>query len=84
MLRGSSAWSNVRTVIIYPLFVGLDLRLDGEGYIRGDWNYDVGAHVTRNANAMTDADTIRIRGHQWYDPNPWDWDSDTWDTFTLL
>ena len=32
---GDSPWSNVRVVTIYPLFVGLQLRWDGNGYIRG-------------------------------------------------
>jgi hypothetical protein len=64
-----------------PLFVGLSLREDGEGYIRGDLNYNVGYHLTRDLNGMTDADTIRSHNYQWYDPNPMRFYSVTWDSY---
>ena len=80
--RGDSAWSSVQQVVIYPLFVGLQLRWDGEGYIRwaSDY-YDVGLHEERACNGLTDADTIRVHGYSWYDPNPGGWDSTTWDSY---
>jgi hypothetical protein len=78
---GDSYWSDLQTVVIYPLFVGLELRWDGEGYIRGSWVYDVGWHSERDLNGLTDADTIRSHNYSWYDPNPFDWDSETWDSY---
>jgi hypothetical protein len=79
---GESPWSNVQGVEVYPLFVGLDLRWDGEGYIRGDYdNFDVGVHTERNCNGLTDADTIRCHSDQWYDPNPESWESESWDAY---
>lgn len=65
----------------YPLFVGLQLRWDGDGYIRGGWYYDIGWHLTRDCNGLTDPDTIRCHAHSWYDPNPLDLDSETWDSY---
>jgi hypothetical protein len=77
-----SPWSNVQAVEVYPLFVGLELRWDGEGYIRGDYdNFDVGVHTERNCNGLTDPDTIRCHSDQWYDPNPEGWESESWDDY---
>jgi len=78
---GYGEWSNIQNVVIYPLFVGLNLRWDGAGYIRVEEYYDVGTHVTRDLNGLTDADTIRSHNQYWYDPNPKNWESDTWDSF---
>jgi len=78
---GDSPWSNVRAVTIYPLFVGLQLRWDGEGYIRTDLNLNVGWHVERNLNGLTDADTIRSHNYSWYDPNPLELDSEVSDSY---
>ena len=41
---GQGPWSNVQSVTIYPLFVGLQVRWDGAGYIRANASYDVGSH----------------------------------------
>ena len=78
---GDGDWSNVQSVTIYPLFVGLQLRWDGRGYIRGSEYFDVGTHLTRHLNGLTDADTVRSHNYFWYDPNPKDWPSDTWDDY---
>jgi hypothetical protein len=78
---GQSDWSNVQSVVIHPLFVGLQLRWDGSGYIRGSEYYDVGTHATRDLNGLTDADTIRSHYYHWYDPNPENWASETWDSY---
>ncbi len=78
---GDSPWSNLRTVTIYPLFVGLQLRWDGNGYIRGSEYADMGTHLQRKLNGLTDADTIRSHNYHWYSPNPYDWDSETWDAY---
>jgi len=78
---GDSPWSNARVVTIYPLFVGLQLRWDGNGYIRGSEYADVGWHFQRNLNGLTDADTIRSHYYSWYSPNPYGWDSETWDSY---
>lgn len=75
---GASSWSNIQTVTIYPLFVGLKLRWDGAGYIRGSEYYDVGTHWENNLDILTDPDTIRSSNRQWYDPNPEGWATDTW------
>ena len=78
---GQSSWSTVQQVEIYPLFVGLQARWDGVGYIRADEWFDVGSHHERFYDGMTDADAIRCRNHQWYDPNPKGWDESYWDTY---
>jgi len=78
---GDSPWSNVRVVTIYPLFVGLQLQWDGNGYIRGSEYADVGWHFQQNLNGLTDADTIRSHNYSWYSPNPYGWDSETWDDY---
>lgn len=78
---GDSPWSNVQMVAVCPLFVGLQLRWDGNGYLRGSWYYDIGNHCTRDLNGLTDADTIRSHNYSWYAPNPLDFDSETWDSY---
>lgn len=78
---GDSSWSNISTVTIYPLFVGLQLQWDGNGYLRGSVYADIGIHKQRTLNGLTDADTIRSHNYQWYSPNPYDWDSRTWDSY---
>lgn len=64
-----------------PLFVGLQLRWDSNGYIRGSEYYDIGHHLERDLNGMTDADTIRSHNYSWYDPNPFGWSSATWQSY---
>jgi PKD repeat protein len=78
---GQSEWSESRQITIYPLFVGLELRWDGEGYIRGSDYYNVGAHIERDCNGLTDQDMIRCHGNLWYDPNPRGFDSESWDDY---
>lgn len=78
---GDSLWSNANTVTIYPLFVGLQLRWDGEGYIRGSDYENVGWHMQRTLSELTDTDTIKSHNYSWYDPNPYEWDSETWDSY---
>lgn len=75
---GISVWSNVQQVIIYPLFVGLNLHWDGMGYIRGSEYYDVGYHLTRDLDLLTQGYIIRSNNNDWYDPNPYDWDPSSW------
>jgi hypothetical protein len=69
---GESAWSEVQSVRIYPLFIGLQVRYDGMGYYRGSESDDIGFHETIALDALTDADTIQAQFHAWYDPNPFD------------
>jgi len=78
---GNSPWSAVQSVVIYPLFVGLTLRWDGAGYLRGSWYYDIGSHQTRDLNGLTDPDTIRSHNYAWYDPNPLGFESETWESY---
>lgn len=78
---GDGPWSNVQTIRVYPLFVGLDLRWDGKGYIRTERAYNVGTHIERNCNGLTDPDTIRCHTHLWYSPNPRYWDDESYDSY---
>jgi hypothetical protein len=71
---GTSDWSNVQTVTIYPLSVGLNLSWDGTGYFRGSDNNDVGYHVTRNIDQLPQSNRIRSNDSIWFDPNPYNWD----------
>ena len=75
---GTSNWSSVQAVTIYPLFVGLKVRWDGNGYIRGTDIYDVGAHSTWVINTLIDEDTIRLDGADWYAPDPNNWGYSSW------
>lgn len=77
----SSVWSNVHSVTIYPLFVGLKIRWDGVGYIRGSEYYDIGVHKTLDCNLLTEPETIQCKGHLWYQPNPLDFDPDWWNDY---
>ncbi len=78
---GSSDWSAPRSVTIYPLFVGLNLRWDGNGYIRGSEYADVGYHETSIFDALTESDTIRSNSHAWYNPNPYGWEDGYWTSY---
>jgi hypothetical protein len=78
---GNSGWSNVQSITIFPLYVGLRIRWDGMGYIRGSEYYDIGYHETDIFNTLTDIDTIRGDGTQWYDPNPKNFISSTWSLY---
>jgi hypothetical protein len=70
---GTSGWSNPQRVTIHPLFVGLSLRWDGNGYVRTDEYFDVGVHYTASFRNLIDPDTIRTQWNIWYDPNPKGW-----------
>ena len=74
---GESAWSDVQSIRIYPLFVGLQVRYDGMGYYRGSELDDIGFHETISLDALTDADTIQAQFHAWYNPNPFDLEEST-------
>jgi hypothetical protein len=69
-----SGWSSAQFVRIYPLFVGLKVRYDGNGYIRGSEYYDIGSHATISLDLLTDPDTVRAEFHDWYNPNPLSFD----------
>jgi hypothetical protein len=73
---GDSDWSAVQSVRIYPLFVGLQVRYDGMGYLRGIDDEDIGWHETISLDALTDADTIQAQFHAWYDPDPLEFGDD--------
>lgn len=75
---GESAWSTTQLVTIYPLYVGLRVRWDGNGFVRGTYYYDIGTHWTNNLDLLTDADTIRSNNVFWYDPNPLGFESEAW------
>lgn len=64
-----------------PLFVGFSAQWDGLGFIDFDNSYEAGIHRQRYADGMTDQDTLRVIGREWYDPNPFDIDSDEWASF---
>jgi hypothetical protein len=67
---GESPWSSVRSVQIYPLFVGLKARYDGMGSVRGRNNYDIGWYETIALDALSGIDSVQAQTHAWYDPNP--------------
>jgi hypothetical protein len=71
----------IRRAATLPLFVGLVSQWDGEGYIRTDEVFDVGYHISRTLDAWTDADIVRCRTRQWYDPNPAGWPVATWNSY---
>jgi hypothetical protein len=73
---GESDWSEVQSIRIYPLFVGLQVRYDGVGYLRGIDYEDIGFHETISLDALTDADTIQAQFHDWYDPDPLEFGED--------
>jgi hypothetical protein len=64
-----------------PLLVGLHLRWDSNGYVRGSEYYDIGYHLERELTGMTDSDTIRCENYDWYDPNPFGWPPETWQSY---
>ena len=77
-----SPWSNAASITIHPLFVGLQVRWDGEGHIYlGPYYFKGGTHWPCTFNGLTDPDTIRGHNHHWYQPNPGDWESTEWDSF---
>jgi hypothetical protein len=78
---GDGAWSSPQQVTVYPMFVGLELRWDGEGYLRGDDYYDVGTHLTRTFAVLTALDIILAHSRGWYDPNPLGWPELEWDGY---
>lgn len=78
---GDSRWSDTGVVTIYPLFVGLQLRWDGNGYIRGSEYANIGVHIEYIFDELTDPDTIRSHDTVSYSPNPYGWDSETWDAY---
>lgn len=67
---GESPWSSVQSVHIFPLFVGLQARYDGVGYVRGRNNYDTGWYETIALDALSGVDSVQAQIHAWYDPNP--------------
>ncbi len=81
---GESGASGVQSVTIFPLFVGMQSRWDGVAQLRGSESVDIGNHGQRNVNALVDADTVNVHGSFWYDPNPLNWESDSWDAQYVL
>lgn len=79
-----SPWSNIQSVIVYPAFVGLQLKWDGVGYIRDVYYETVGWHRTREYTEISAPDTIRSHNVGWYDPDPFGWGSSQWDTYFSL
>ena len=76
-----STWSTIQSIRIYPLYVGLQVRWDGVGYIRGDFYYDIGWHITRSCDSLTEFDTIKCTTNSWYNPNPLDFEPEYWNTY---
>lgn len=74
-------WSNVQSVTIHPLYVGLNLRWDGVGYLNIGGYYQPGSHQTMYLANLTTPDSVRIQNHHWYDPNPLGFEESKWDTF---
>ena len=61
------------------LHVGLQLRWDGSGYIAYDgYVWRPGIHLTREIDQQIDGDTVGVSARQWYSPNPFDYDEESW------
>lgn len=80
-LVGPGPWSNIQQVTIYPLFLGLSLRWDGMGYIRGSESHDIGYHLTSILDNLSQGYMIRINNDNWFDPNPYGWAPTSWYTY---
>ncbi len=65
----------------HPLFVGLQLQWDGNGYVRGSEYQNIGTHLQIQCNRMTDADTIECYNYFWNDPNPYLWNPTSWNEY---
>lgn len=75
---GESPYSAPRSVVIHPIYVGLAVRWDGSGYVRGSIYRDIGVHTRMVLDQLTAPDTVRLNGTGWYDPNPFGWDAEQW------
>ena len=64
-----------------PIFLGLNARWDGRGFIRTDEYYEPGTHLTMVFTEMIDGDIARAEMRHWYDPNPRGWESEEWFEF---
>ncbi|HVN52994.1 MAG TPA: hypothetical protein VMT46_01595 [Anaerolineaceae bacterium] len=71
-------WSAAQSVVVYPLFMGLNIRWDGTGYIHSDTYTEVGYHYTASFDLLSEPDTLRASWTDWYDPDPYGWGSMTW------
>ncbi len=71
-----SEWSEARSITVYPIYVGLRIRWDSTGYLRGTTYANIGAHERLAIDQMVDTDTVRGNWIFWYDPNPYDYPSD--------
>jgi hypothetical protein len=58
------------------MFIGLHLRWDGMGYVRGSEYNDIGYHVTRDYDLLLSGNIIQGNIHAWYNPNPYGWSDD--------
>lgn len=80
----SSSWSKVQSIAIKPLYVGLDLRWDGTGYLNVGQYYEPGWHMTMNLDAVTSPGVVRARHHLWYNPDPLNFGESYYDSFYSL
>lgn len=76
--NGQSAWSNVRSIRINPLFVGLKALWDGTGQIQDGQTINVGTHESKNCSSFAAPDTLGCQTNYWYDPNPEGWNPTTY------
>lgn len=61
------------------LYVGLQMRWEGEGYLYLDGYYwNPGTHLQRMVDRQVDTDTVRIVANHWYSPNPFGWPDENW------
>lgn len=61
-----------------PIFIGLNARWDGRGFLRLDEYAEPGTHMTMVFTEMVDNDIAQAENRHWYDPNPEGWESDNW------
>lgn len=82
--RSESGWSASQAVVVHPLFVGLNLRWDGVGYLNIGGYYQPGYHLASSFVGLTAPDVMRNRNHVWYSPDPLDFGESWWDLFYSL
>lgn len=76
-----SDWSNVQAITVNPIYVGLDLRWDGVGYLNIGNYYQVGSHFSKTFDTITSPGVVRARNRDWYDPDPLQFGETSWDEF---
>jgi hypothetical protein len=74
---GNSEWSNIQSITINPLHLGLKIMWEGTGEIHFLFDdFEVGTHEYRDYHTLVDSDTVEAYFRDWYDPNPKYWEDE--------